>query len=421
MKLSFFRIFVYLIVALGLAVFLPIEIRSFDKGPSWSAAVKSNMMIVLSCSVSLAFFMLVRLKDHARNGAAANVIMSVSISYVLLILFLLFARVDYSRTIVSLSYFACLFWFLLIHFWEQRYGVFTYVVIPGGKLDVLKPDKRTRFIQLRDSSDAIDVVNNERKLDGVIADLRFDHGEVTESVFTKLTLDGIPVIHYRKIEEDMTGQVALERFTENFHGTLLPNAEYIRLKRVLDTLLIITCLPVVLLLALVAMVLVRVSDGGPVLYRQHRVGYLGKPFTIYKFRTMSKFNDANPDQHSAETKTNDPRIIRFGHFLRKSRLDELPQLYNVVKGDMSIIGPRPEADSLSTVYRDRISLYQYRFSVRPGITGWAQVRQGHVTELDSVREKLKYDLYYIKHFSFWLDILILRKTITTVLTGFGGR
>ena len=121
------------------------------------------------------------------------------------------------------------------------------------------------------------------------------------------------------------------------------------------------------------------------------------------------------------TKDGDDRITRVGAFLRRSRLDELPQIINILKGEMSWIGPRPEAAVLSTWYTGEIPFYRYRHVVKPGISGWAQVNQGHVAGVDEVHRKLQYDFYYIKYFSPWLDSLIVFSTIRTMLTGFGSR
>ena len=123
----------------------------------------------------------------------------------------------------------------------------------------------------------------------------------------------------------------------------------------------------------------------------------------------------------AMTRDHDPRITRLGAFLRKSRIDELPQILNILKGEMSWIGPRPEAAPLAEWYESQLPFYQYRHIVPPGITGWAQVNQGHVTDPDDVLDKLHYDFFYIKNFSIWLDMLIVLKTLRTMLTGFGAR
>jgi lipopolysaccharide/colanic/teichoic acid biosynthesis glycosyltransferase len=136
---------------------------------------------------------------------------------------------------------------------------------------------------------------------------------------------------------------------------------------------------------------------------------------------MRSADVARPDLMQAVTRADDPRITKLGAFLRRSRIDEIPQIINVIKGEMSFIGPRPEAEVLSQHYEEMIPFYRYRHIVYPGISGWAQVNQGHVTDVDDVREKLHYDFYYIKNFSAWLDLLIVAKTIRTMLTGFGSK
>jgi lipopolysaccharide/colanic/teichoic acid biosynthesis glycosyltransferase len=185
----------------------------------------------------------------------------------------------------------------------------------------------------------------------------------------------------------------------------------------------IVALAVLILLApfLVAlMIAIRLDSPGPAIFRQTRIGYRGRPFTMYKLRTMKVAEPkAQEEREHAMTKRGDDRITRVGHFLRVTRLDELPQLINILKGEMGWIGPRPEAAPLSAWYEAEIPFYSYRHIVRPGITGWAQVNQGHVAAVEDVSHKLHYDFYYIKNFSPWLDIVIALKTLKTIKTGFG--
>jgi lipopolysaccharide/colanic/teichoic acid biosynthesis glycosyltransferase len=170
-------------------------------------------------------------------------------------------------------------------------------------------------------------------------------------------------------------------------------------------------------------ILIRLDSPGPAIFRQQRIGYGGKPFSMLKFRTMHDRRRASGGDALRESMTldGDARITRIGRFLRRSRIDELPQLVNVLLGQMSLIGPRPEAVPLSGWYSREVPFYLYRHIVRPGITGWAQVNQGHVAELSDVNLKLHYDFFYIKNFSFWLDLLITMKTVRIVLTGFGAK
>ena len=421
MEASGRRIFFYILFAIIISVFIPIEVRMYGQAPLLESPVKQNMYFLLILAVLVSAFSWERIKPYARTRAAVNVILCVSLSYFLIFVFLLLTRVEYSRTVVFISFFVNLIWFLFIHLWEQKFVRHTYGIILGGKLRNLRDFKQTSFKILRDVSDSAANIEYIKKWDGIIADLRYDHGNDVENLFAQLTLEGIRVYHFRQLEEVITGRVSIEKFTENTHGTLLPSSDYRFVKCYLDCLLIFLLSPIILAICLFVVITILVFEGAPVIFRQHRVGYLGKPFIIYKFRTMLTSQVKRQEVNSDETINDDPRITRIGNFLRKTRLDEIPQLLNVLKGEMSIVGPRPEATSLSNTYQEHIALYKYRFSVKPGITGWAQVQQGHVTSVDGASEKLSYDLYYIKHFSFWLDLLILRKTITTIFTGFGAK
>ncbi|HEY1121905.1 MAG TPA: sugar transferase, partial [Haloferula sp.] len=163
------------------------------------------------------------------------------------------------------------------------------------------------------------------------------------------------------------------------------------------------------------------DSSGPAIFRQERIGFRGIPFTVYKFRTMIDGAAARPTIDGAITREADPRITRLGSFLRRSRIDELPQIFNILRGEMSWIGPRPEAAPLSHWYEGELPFYRYRHIVRPGITGWAQINLGHVAEIDEVNQKLHYDFYYIQNFSPWLDIVIVLRTCGIMFTGFGAR
>jgi lipopolysaccharide/colanic/teichoic acid biosynthesis glycosyltransferase len=171
---------------------------------------------------------------------------------------------------------------------------------------------------------------------------------------------------------------------------------------------------------LVVAIAIRLDSEGPALFRQQRVGFAGRSITVYKFRTM-RTAEADDDIRAAITADGDGRVTSVGRILRNLRLDELPQILNILRWEMSWIGPRPEAEVLSAWYTSELPFYRYRHVVKPGISGWAQTNQGHVAEVDQVRRKLQYDFYYIKYFSPWLDILILVRTIITIMTGFGSK
>lgn len=202
-------------------------------------------------------------------------------------------------------------------------------------------------------------------------------------------------------------------------GTLYP-----RLKRGLDVVMALAGLLLLWPLLLAVALAIRIDSPGPAIFRQQRMGYRGVPFTVWKFRSMHVAASGEPAAESLSadmTREGDARITRIGQVLRRFRIDELPQLVNILAGDMSLIGPRPETIALSRYYETTLPRYRYRHMVRPGITGWAQVNQGHVTSAEEVATKLEYDFYYVRHLCLWLDVLILLLTIRVVLTGHGAR
>ena len=191
---------------------------------------------------------------------------------------------------------------------------------------------------------------------------------------------------------------------------------YGKLKTLIDFLLGLFLFLLVLPLMILTSVAIKFGDFGPILFTQVRVGKFERPFLLYKFRTMSVGTGENENLYTIK---NDRRITQVGRFLRLTRIDELPQLWNVVKGDMSIIGPRAEWDKLVEIYKKEIPFYHLRYMVKPGITGWAQVNYGYGADIRDTFEKLQYDLYYIKHYSPHMDASIILKTLFTILSASG--
>jgi exopolysaccharide biosynthesis polyprenyl glycosylphosphotransferase len=229
----------------------------------------------------------------------------------------------------------------------------------------------------------------------------------------------VKVISAPLLLETITARVP----TEMLHGrwafeVLHGRSRYLFWKRMFDVLGVVLAAPVLLPLAGIVAIVVWIDTGRPILFVQERVGLGGRPFRMVKFRTMS----TDAERHgSAFASMGDPRITRVGGFLRQFRLDEIPQFWNVLKGDMSIIGPRPEQLAFAEQFDEEIPLYQLRHNLRPGITGWAQVRHGYAANTIETQTKLRYDFYYVKHCSFGLDAQIVIRTIRTILTGFGSR
>ena len=227
-----------------------------------------------------------------------------------------------------------------------------------------------------------------------------------------------------KIVPDMYEVISGLARTEQIYGVPLiqvnPNLNTFYnkyLKRVLDLIIAIPCLMIFLPLWLIISIIIKLDSSGPVLYKQRRIGEDNTKFTIRKFRSM--FYDAEKESGPVWAADEDPRITRAGAWLRRFRLDEIPQLINVVKGEMSIVGPRPERPFFIDKLMQEFPFYYRRHKVRPGITGWSQIKQPYDRDIDDVRKKLKFDFYYIENLSFSLDIKILASTIWVMLSGKG--
>lgn len=190
-------------------------------------------------------------------------------------------------------------------------------------------------------------------------------------------------------------------------------------KRVVDLTSGIVGLVIAAPIMLLVTIAVLMDSKGPVIYRQTRVGLRGKCFQLMKFRSMRV--DAEEGTGAQWATANDPRVTRVGRFLRKYRLDELPQLINVVRGEMSLVGPRPERPEFVGKLREQISYYDERHSVRPGLTGWAQVQYEYGSSVEDASRKLEYDLFYLKNMSMLFDCAIILDTVRIVGTGHGGR
>lgn len=237
------------------------------------------------------------------------------------------------------------------------------------------------------------------------------------SFVSRAMLSGVPVRHIAEFLEEADGIVSVEHFDLE-HLPLGGLTSYRLRKRLLDVVLIVASAPITVPITLIGALAVYLSMGRPVLFVQSRTGVSGEPFRIYKLRTMRPLK---PHEALQATSMDDVRITAVGKWLRRFRIDELPQLWNVLRGDMSIIGPRPEWTTLSEEYQRHFPAYAYRNLVRPGITGWAQVRSGYAGNLDETKVKVGYDLFYIKNLSFALDVQILLRTIVTLTTGRGAR
>ena len=236
-----------------------------------------------------------------------------------------------------------------------------------------------------------------------------------------LKINGLKIINYEEFNEDIQKKIDINQINEEWllqsNGfDILSNEMQKNIKRGMDIILALTLMVFLSPLALITAIIIKIESKGPVIFKQTRIGENMKPFRVYKFRSM-RMHD--PKKHSRYTLDNDARVTKFGKFMRKTRIDELPQLWNILKGTMSFIGPRPEWDILAKDYARKINHYNLRHLIKPGITGWAQVMFPYGENLEDAKRKLEYDLYYLKHQDFMLDALIIIKTAKAVLFGKG--
>ena len=257
--------------------------------------------------------------------------------------------------------------------------------------------------------------NPGSKLDRVIVAVEDRREGLPIKELLNLRLHGVKVENCSALMERLSGKVPLDGLypsTLIFADGFRLRAAQQFLRRVLSFMVALVALTICLPFLPFIILAVRLSSPGPVLFRQTRVGRLGRPFTVYKFRTMRKDAEANG---AVWAKKNDSRVTRLGRLMRKTRLDEIPQLWNVLRGDMAFVGPRPERPEFVEWLAREIPFYDLRHMIAPGLTGWAQVRFQYGATLEETKQKLEYDLYYIKHQSVGLDLLVMFETIKTIV------
>jgi sugar transferase (PEP-CTERM system associated) len=273
-----------------------------------------------------------------------------------------------------------------------------------------------------ESSGSLETVVRSQEVTRIIVAMQDRRGLLPVRELVRLRVQGVKVQDAHTAVAELSGRVWLETirpswfvFSEGFHRSKVT----LGIKRLLDvTFALLGLIVTAPIMALVA-VAVKLDSKGPILYRQERVGYRGVTFEVLKFRSMR--TDAEKNNQPQWAKQDDPRVTRIGGFLRKYRLDELPQFINVIRGDMSFVGPRPERPVFVEMLRKEISYYDERHSSRPGLTGWAQIRYPYGATVEDSYRKLEYDLFYLKNMSILFDCAIVLRTVRIVLTGRGAR
>ncbi|HEY6360344.1 MAG TPA: TIGR03013 family XrtA/PEP-CTERM system glycosyltransferase [Vicinamibacterales bacterium] len=263
----------------------------------------------------------------------------------------------------------------------------------------------------------IPAIVRDQQIDRVVVSLANARGTLPMDRLLEMKLDGVTFDHLASVYERYTGKIAVENLRPSwliFSAGFQTTRALLAVKRTLDIAVSLAAIVVLLPVMAIVAVAVRLSSAGPALYRQRRVGQRGAVFTLLKFRSMRM--DAEADSGAVWSRHGDPRVTAVGRFLRQTRLDELPQLWNVLRGDMCLVGPRPERPEFVQQLTSQIPYYGQRHIVKPGLTGWAQVRYSYGSSVEDAMEKLQYDLFYIKHMSLGMDLVIALSTIKTVLS-----
>jgi sugar transferase (PEP-CTERM system associated) len=281
--------------------------------------------------------------------------------------------------------------------------------------------KEARYI-CEDNYEGLAEIARKLEIHKIVVALEERRGQFPIQELLECRVSGIEVLEGYSFYEMLTGKLIVSQinpgwliFSEGFQKSR--PRRYI--KRTIDLTLSTFMLIILSPLLLVVGLLIIVDSTGPIFYSQERVGERRKPYMMHKFRSMCQ--DAEKYSGPVWAQTDDDRITRVGHFIRKWRIDELPQLFNVLKGDMSFVGPRPEREHFVKELEEVIPYYGERFSVKPGVTGWAQVSYPYGASVEDAVEKLNYDLFYIKNMSILLDLMVIMRTVKTVIFGEGSR
>ncbi|MGM0508064.1 MAG: exopolysaccharide biosynthesis polyprenyl glycosylphosphotransferase [Fusobacteriota bacterium] len=291
--------------------------------------------------------------------------------------------------------------------------------------EILKDDKRYNIADILSGNEKMeeikDILEKWKIKKVILTKEKRDYSQEDLSEFLNLKLNGIELFDYLTFYEKLEEKVPVKAINEEWFlfergFNILHDKFQKRVKRVVDIILTILISIPAIPVMIISAIIIKLESKGPIFFIQERIGQGNKPFKIIKFRSM---REHNPEEYSKYAGEKDNRITRFGKFMRKTRIDELPQLINIIKGEMSFIGPRAEWDQLCYNYMEEIPFYNIRHSVKPGLTGWAQVKYPYGASIEDALEKLKYDLYYIKHQTFILDMIIFFKTFKTVFFGRG--
>lgn len=355
---------------------------------------------------------LARIREHA-YGLRIFLVLSLA-TIVTAVFFIILAtfRTYFSLSFLLYIYAVNVLWSSLEILLRLRFAHYDFYVLPNHGQDI---HQEYRYISIHELADPHSLPSHA---DAVVVDFNKKLQNIWLAFISHCILKGVPVISTDDLIETEEGRIILGNLTTASSINFQKETFFQYVKRLFDLIFVFVLAPFWLPIMLIFMLLVRLESSGPVIFTQVRIGLAGKPFRILKIRSMCIDSEK---EGAAFAKQEDARITKIGAFIRKFRIDELPQFINILLGHMSLVGPRPEQQAFVDEFEKEIPYYQLRHIVRPGITGWAQINQGYAAGTAETSEKLSYDLYYVKHLSFSMDLLISLKTLATILTGFGSR
>lgn len=368
------------------------------------------MITMIFISFLLAIYLLKGLFTYPRVSKALCIFIVILIIYVFLMTLFAILRIYYSRQFILVSFIINNILILGLFFTKKK-----------------KTNRRILFLHSENSErehelilNGIEIVTEFQKYNNdcngiVLKDFSLLDTHTAKMIAVEM-FKGVRVYSFAELYASVTGKIPIESFRPELLRTNGGRLTYLIIKRLFEYIFCLILLFPFFIAGLMISLMIMIEDGRPVLFVQERIGYKGSVFRLIKFRSMKKDAEANGPSFA---NNNDHRITRVGKLIRKFRLDEIPQIINVIKGDMSLIGPRPEQVPFAKIYENDIPFYRLRYNIRPGLTGWAQIHSGYATNSDQSREKLEYDLYYIFNQSIFLDLIIIFKTIKVILTGHG--
>ncbi|MCS7068717.1 MAG: exopolysaccharide biosynthesis polyprenyl glycosylphosphotransferase [Meiothermus sp.] len=401
-----FWIFLVLLISMSVA-----SLASVGHARLWEAFTYPSyggLMLLLAFAGGSSMWLANRCSRHPYTNALSSIVLATIVPFILLAAVFYVAGWGFSRSFYINFFAAVAVANLTLNFPRMRGRIRVCAISTEVEQVIRSLEASSVQVLSLDEVDSCDVF---------VADMRHESGHLPSDLLSRLTARGAEIVDLNNFVETVTGKVDLQQIPDNADSLLRPK-DYIGLKRLWETAFVLISAPLWLTVAFFVAVAVRLDSKGPLIFKQRRVGLYGEIFEMYKFRSMFVDSEASGPRFAAES---DHRITRVGRVIRKYRLDEIPQLWNVLKGDMSLIGPRPEQEPFVASYTQTIPLYAARHFVRPGITGWAQVVHGYTDDEAGAMEKLAYDLYYVKNFSLWLDLLVVMKTLGVILKGFGSR